>query len=510
MMAFRAVSLKRPLAALGAAALASLALPPTGLVVAAFGLAIPFFWLAQAETRREAFGLGFATGFGWFGVSLYWISQAFVTSGGGHVLLIPFAALGLPALLGLFWGAAFLMAMLARQPVARVLLGVAFLSLAEYARGTVLSGFPWNAPGMMVVNTEISLMAAAGLGLWGVTLLALLFAVLPALLLLSARSQAAAVIAVLVLTGVLAERHGNRLAINATATGMTVRLVQPNIPQREKWQRDQRPQHFNRLISLSRQPSSRQLDLIVWPETAFAGALEAEGGVLRSVTQAASQGTTPLVLGMLRVVKDGRVRIYNSMAVAEPDGRITRPYDKNHLVPFGEYAPLRRFLPFVDAIAGPYDFEPGRDRDALVSARRDGRPVRLLPLICYEVIFPSAVRRSWQESRPDLLITLTNDAWFGDTIGPRQHLAMARMRSVELGIPMIRVANTGISAAIDSHGRITHRINYGEQGFADALVSGSITTPYRRFGDSLFFVLAGLVIVVAGANQVLTAKNPRR
>ncbi len=499
---------KRALAALLSGIVGSMALPPVGFFPGLLALSAPLFWMALSRHRLEGFVLGYATGFGWFVVSMVWISQAFVTAGGGNVFLIPFAALGLPLLLGLFWAVAFMIAAaFIQNPVARLLLAVITLALAEYARGIVLTGFPWNAPGMVFANADITLGAAAWLGLWGLCLMALAFAVIPALLILKARLITGGLITMLLAVMMAGYLHAGTGAVTTVASVMTVRLVQPNIPQRDKWNRDLRQGHFSQLITLSRQSyshesvspsqgiSSGHPDLIVWPETAFAGVFERERGVLSSVTQAASSGVTPLITGMLRV-EPGPL-IYNSMGLIGPDGRMLDTYDKTHLVPFGEYAPLRHYLPFVDAIAGPYDFQPGAKRDVFTLSLRHGQQVRILPLICYEVIFPQAVRHAVTETGADMIVTVTNDAWFGDTIGPRQHLAIARMRSAELGLPIIRVANTGISAVIDSHGRITHRIPYDETGVIDAPVSGSIKTPYARHGDRLFWLLliSGIVMV---------------
>lgn len=498
------------LMAAGAGLVASLSLPPVGFFAGLFSLSLPMLLLARSPSKKDACWLGLATGFGWFVFSLSWVSQAFITSGGGHVLLIPFAALGLPVLLASFWAVAFMVtAALVAAPLARLVLLPAMLMLAEHLRGWVLTGFPWNTPGMVFANADVSLAIAAYAGVWGLGLLALIFAAIPALLLLAGgRPLAVVAMVLLALAGLTGLYHSRITAPNTVATAMTVRLIQPNIDQREKWRKDLRPGHFARLIEMSRQPSPRQLDLVVWPESAFAGVLEREQGTFEAVTMAASSGVVPVLTGALRI-EDGP-QLFNAMVLAGPDGRLLGSFDKMRLVPFGEYAPLREYLPFVDAIAGPLDFSAGEERPILELDRRDGRKVKMLPLICYEAIFPSLVRSSWGEHQPDVMVTITNDAWFGNTIGPRQHLATARMRSAELGTPMIRAANTGISAVIDSHGRVTHRIEYAREGYVDTLISGQLDTFYARFGDLIFMLLTAFLAFAALAIQRLTGENLRR
>ena len=506
----------RPGAAVLAGIAASTALPPTGMLFALLALSAPLYWLSRTERRLEAAALGLATGFGWFLVSLSWTSQAFVTSGGWHVLLIPFPALGLPLALGAFWGAAFLLsAALCRHPVPRLLLAVALLALAEYVRGLAFTGFPWNIPGMAFVSGGFGFLSSAVVGPWGVTVATLLLAAVPALLLCGARRLSLAVFAVLML-----EFGSGQIAHVVDGPDeyfhlARVRLVQPNIPQDEKWLEEERGGHLGRLVELSRQPPLPGTDLVVWPESAFAGFLEYELGTLSGTAQAASSGSARVLAGSLRIeapeASGGKERYYNSMALFGPDGTLEGHYDKRHLVPFGEYAPFRRYIPFVDAIAGPNDFSPGRKVKALVVNTPDGRSVRMLPLICYEIVFPDAVRRALIETRADMIVNITNDAWFGNTTGPRQHLAMAQMRAAELGVPEVRVANNGISAVINSAGQIKHRIALNTSGTVDAEIK--TTNPYRTryhdHGNAVFWAMLATLAAVAGATEVLTRKRHR-
>ena len=495
----RKLPLPRYAAAVLAGMIASLALPPVGFTLGLFALSVPALMLRQSRHAWDAFKLGWAVGLGWFVFSLYWISNALVTSGGWHLLLVPLAGLGVPLFLGLFWGGGFALAHGLgrwRSSGPALLLLAASLSVAEYLRGHILTGFPWNAPGLAAASYDLGLAAAAVAGYWGVGLMALMFGVLPAVLVTAGRWWGGGIIAAL--AGLVIAAHFHHLAppINATASGMMVRLVQPNIPQMEKWQRDRRPGHLATLVAASRGPATTPLDLIVWPETAFAGSYDREKGVFSAITQAASSGKTPVLTGVLRVQEDP-FALFNAMMMMAPDGAVLGSASKAHLVPFGEFAPLRDVLPFVDAIAGPYDFSPGEAGTALTMTRQDGRSLRVLPLICYEVIFPGAVRRHFDQAEAELMVVITNDAWFGDSIGPRQHLAMAQMRAAELGRPLVRVANTGISAMINSDGAITHHIDYGKPGAVDAVVGGVKATLYHRYGDGIYLALMVMVLLAA-------------
>ena len=520
MMALAPASLSmRLIQSVVAAVLASAALPPLGFTVLIFALALPFLHLSASVRRREAFLLGWATGFGWFFISLWWISKAFVTSGGAHVFLIPLVALGLPLFLGLFWGAAFWLAFVAAtSPVARVVLLVALLSLAEYVRGFVLTGFPWNAPGMIFANADLTITAAATFGLWGLSLIALL---IPLVLVLVMLGQQRAVLGVMLIFATVpaAMLVGHKTdEIPAATSAMSVRIVQPNIDQRDKWDPQQRPDHLVRLMELSRhagdeagdEAADLHPDLIVWPETAFAGFISDDRVVFAAVTGAAAGGMSTLLTGALRLEDRQTLTFFNTAALITPDGRLAATYDKQHLVPFGEYAPLRQYLPFVDAIAGPADFTPGQGKPTMTMQRRDGPAVSILPLICFEVIFPAAVRDAVLAEDIDLLVTITNDAWFGDTIGPRQHLAMARMRSAELGLPMLRAANTGISSVIDARGREVSRLGYGQHGTINATLGGIVDTPYRHYGETGFVLMLLILAVMAGHYQGLTTLLLRR
>lgn len=489
---------------------ASLALPPIGFLVGILALSLPIYCAFDMLRSRSVFLLGWATGLGWFVFSLYWISNALVTSGGWHLLLLPFAGLGLPLFLGLFWGVAFYLAHLIAKALklnraassAVMALG---LTLFEYLRGHILTGFPWNAPGLLAAGYDFGLSWSSVTGYWGMSLVVLLISILPILIYLRSKVLLTGIAVMIIGIGIVAHQSlpANSSLQNDPSAGMQVRLVQPNIPQMDKWDRELRPKHLSQLVAASRHEAETPLDLIIWPETAFAGSYDREKNVFKAITQAATSGVTPVLTGVLRSQPIPFV-LNNAAMLMAPDGGILGSSSKAHLVPFGEYAPWREYIPFVDAIAGAYDFSPGIEGQALIFKRQDGRQVRILPLICYEVIFPEAVRRNFKKAEAYLIVTITNDGWFGDSIGPRQHLAMAQMRSAELGRPMIRVANTGISAVINSHGQITHAVNYGEAGHIDAPITAGHDTIYMKYGELVFALLLLMFIALTGIEAVLT------
>ncbi len=477
--------------------IASLSLPPIGFFLGLFALAIPFYILGYAATLRSAFILGWSVGFGWFLFSLYWLVYAFFVSGGLEMFIAPVALLLLAAFLGVFWGLGFALSFyLFSPPLQRQFMAVIMLALAEYLRGIIFTGFPWNIPGLVLVQSDLTLAILSVVGAWGGSLLVLGFAVIPALLLMGARLLALAIIGVIGFMGLVGwyDRPASDLG---QTPHMTARLVQPNIPQDLKWKRQLRRQHLSKLVHLSRQGidiGANSVDLVIWPESAFTGVYERETALVHTVAQAASSGRAAVLMGILSV-NESPFEIYNAAILFAPDVARLGSYEKRHLVPFGEYVPLRDYIPFVDAIAGGVDFTHGAAAiQPMVLHDGSGGIIKLLPLICYEIIFPQKVRRDLLATGADVIVNLTNDGWFSDTIGPLQHLAIAQMRAAELGVSVLRVANTGVTAAIDSRGRIIDSIDYGDDGFIDVSIDiggggGQSRTIYHRFGDGIFILL---------------------
>ena len=470
-----------------AGAFASLSLPPLFLLPAIFALSIPLLAYLKAENRMQASMIFGAAGTGWFLASTYWVSHSLIVDSPSLWVLAPFLALALALILAVFWASAAMVSWsFGRRPVARLFWFVAFFSLGEWARGFVATGFPWNLTGSLFAVDLASLQVASVIGAYGLCVIALFFALVPAFWVLGHRRFAAIFLMLpLVLAAFGAVRLANSPDIHSASSGSMVRLVQPAIPQADKWDRSKRQRHLDRLVNLSRQGDVVP-KLVIWPETAFAGFASRNQALLDTTIRNATQNDGVVITGIPRF--GGNRTLLNSAIMIDHDGAIKAVYDKRHLVPFGEYMPFRKWLPFLEPIVGPIDFVPGENNRLM---HHDGYGSMQM-LICYEVIFAGAV--IGQEMRPDIIINITNDAWFGQSAGPWQHLVQAQMRAVEEGLPLMRVANTGITAGFDSHGRIL-QMGLGRQGVLDLLVPSPLPpTLFARFGNLGFFALIFLII----------------
>ncbi|WP_424832773.1 apolipoprotein N-acyltransferase [Ruegeria sp.] len=463
-------------------------------VIAAFGLAPYGFWVATivglvliaplflaCETRLRAAWLGWLFATGYLANALSWIIEPFQVDAARHAWMAPFALVFLAGGLALFWSWAF---WIARRPKTDPLRQAVFLALslsvAEFARGYVLTGFPWAGISQVWVDAAIaqalSLIGPFGLGALTLAVTLPLGAALAERR--TARGLALPAIGAICVTGIAGFYATTRPPVSETEH--IVRLVQPNAPQHQKWDPDYAPLFFARQIEFT--AIEPRPDLIVWPETAVPAWLDSAQPYLEAIADAA-QGT-PVILGIQRA--EG-LRIYNSMVYLDEQGRQAGLYDKHHLAPFGEYVPFGGVLEQF-GIAGlasttGHGFSAGPG-----AANLDvGKLGKALPLICYEAVFPQDVLAA--PDRSDFLLQITNDAWFGTRSGPYQHLAQARMRAIEQGLPMVRVANTGVSAMIDPLGRITDALPLGQAGFVDAVLPQPLPpTPYSRFGDIPVFL----------------------
>ena len=482
----------RPLIrAILAGGIASLALPPIHALPLICALSVAASSLLKATRKREAFWLGWGTGFGWFFVSFYWLANALVTGGPAFYWMIPFAVLALPMGLALFWGLAFLLVWRCFSRAPARLAGLCFwLMVMEWLRGTILTGFPWQLPGMLFGFAPLGFDLASILGVYGCGVVALWLAILP--IAWRCHRGFASMLAVLIALGFgLAYSVSYRPIETSTASGLAVRLVQPSIPQHEKWARNHRPNHLQQYLDLSLNDRLGDTnapipELIIWGETSYAGRAQADLPQLKTYLTTISRHQSALIIGSIRRNQSGQY--FNSAFLLDANANIVEHYDKRFLVPFGEFAPFRKIMPAIAALVSTTDFSPGDTPTQLPLTRNNGQIVHIAPLICYEIIYPTNTRKISKNA--DVIVNITNDAWFGNSLGPRQHLAMTQMRAAELGLPIVRVAGTGISAAINPYGKIITRINYREIGAGDAVLSGRTTTFYARWGEVGFiFVL---------------------
>jgi apolipoprotein N-acyltransferase len=495
-------------------ALATLAMPP------AFGvplllLAVPgLLWLLDgAASRREAFALGWWFGFSHFVFGLYWISFALLVDVAKFWWLMPVAVAGLPAGLALFVGLVTLTVWsLPFRGLARVIAFAMAWTLAEWLRGHLFTGFPWLLAGYAWVGVPPVLQTVAVTGVYGLSLLTILVAGLPALFgwpdVPRPRARGALAAGVLVFAG-LAAVGGWRLveAGHGTVPDVRLRLVQADIPQTLKWAPEVREANFRSHLVLSaappHDPAAPAPTAVIWSETAIPFFL-AQDPQHRFVAATAAPPGGLLLTGAPRAAlqPDRSVRFWNSLIVLDDAGRLVASYDKFHLVPFGEYMPGRNllpsWLPIATIAAGSTDFSAGPGPQTL---RLPGLPP-VSPLICYEAIFPGAVVDAGD--RPQWLLNLTNDGWYGRSAGPHQHFAIAQTRAVEEGMPLVRVANTGISGVVDSYGRITAWLGLGQAGFIDAALPAALPGPtlYGRFGDGVLgLLLLGCALILMLSRQ---------
>ncbi|MGE0722982.1 MAG: apolipoprotein N-acyltransferase [Alphaproteobacteria bacterium] len=494
--------------------LAATALPPAYLLPAAVVGFTGLVWLLDgAGSPRAAFGLGWWFGFGHFTSSLYWIAAALFLDIAAFWWLVPLAVCALPAFLAIFPGLA---AMVARASGAagygRVLALAAAWTVGEWLRSWVLSGFPWNLTGQLWGVTDASFQGAALVGVFGLGFLAVAVAGAPAVLADGRRAGLRAIVAAAAIVAAVAGFGLWRLAgaPGDDVPGVTLRIVQASIPQRLKWDPEARDRNFDRHLALSAGPGAERVSHLIWPETAGPSFLDRDPARRMALADVVPPGGLALV-GTNRTTPAPTepFQVWNSLQAVDPEGAIRGHYDKAHLVPFGEYLPMRGLLGaigFSKVTAGSVDFSSGPGPRTI---DLPGLPP-VGPLICYEVIFPAHVADPAR--RPDWLLNLTNDGWYGRTAGPHQHVEIARARAVEEGLPLVRSANNGISAVFDRYGRVRARLGLDEAGVIDApLPRAGPATPYARWGNALplLLVVFGAGIALASRTQSISGRDRR-
>ena len=424
------------------------------------------FLLQCTQTKVQAFFTGWSFAFGFFVFGLYWIAASMFVDIKHFWWAVPFSVAGLPAFFALYYGIA---AVIARKIGLSGIKGAVTFGLlwflADYARGHMFTGFPWNLTGYAFSGVLPVLQVTSVIGIYGLTLITAIAACLPASL--ENKSKSACVVFAASIVLFIAMAVGGEIRLQTTEVKMTpdvrVRLVQPNISQSTKWRNSERESNFNKLIELSEAPGEKPITHIFWPETASTYYLS-EDAFYREEIAARIPAAAAVITGVIRRQSDidGNTRLYNSLSVVDGLGRLVAGYDKSHLVPFGEFMPLRKIIPLHALAASDIDFTPGPGPQSL---RVLGLPL-FSPLICYEAIFSGEVID--RDDRPDFMVNLTNDGWYGNTTGPYQHFAITRVRAIEEGMPLLRIANTGISGVTDPLGRVQKRLGLGKQGVIDS------------------------------------------
>jgi apolipoprotein N-acyltransferase len=495
---------RRAVIALLAGALSALAMAPFNAWPVLFLTFPVVVWLIDGAGAGAWRGVpaaamaGWWFGLGYFVPGLYWIGYAFLVDASTFAWLMPFAVLGLPAYLALFPAFGFALARLIwTRDASRVIALAASLTLSEWLRGHVLTGFPWNTLGYALTEPLALAQTASLIGLWGLTFLSVAIFASPAVLIDGSsrgRRPWIAPAAALLL-----------LRPTVTVANVRLRIMQPNLQQDVRFNYAAKAEVMQKYLTLSDRASGpqstgvRDAGILIWPESAFPFFLTREADAMAQISDLLPKGTI-LITGSVRApdLPPGTkiTRAYNSIYAIDHDGSVLSIYDKLHLVPFGEYLPYQDWmekLGFVQLTKVQGGFIPGARRRTLEFPNAP----RALPLICYEAIFPGSVAVG--DERPGWIVNLTNDGWFGISTGPYQHLQQARLRAIEQGLPVVRAANTGISAVIDPLGRMIARLGLGIEGVLDSgLPSAIAPTIYARTGDipAAVIVAAALIFII--------------
>lgn len=460
-----------------AGALMDLALAPFYLFPVLF-FSFPYFFikLQRAETGRQAFWTAWWFGFGYFIFGLYWISNSLLVDL-RFAWLIPFAISLIPAAAAIFTGLVGYVYKKLRinSPVHLVLLWLA----AEYIKGYFpFGGFPWNNIGYASLFSEYYSQVASIGGVYFAGFCVMMLALLPVYYKsLKGKIQGAIFMVVPFVFGFLSIMQMPSDGINKTVT-----IIQPNIEQTLKWDPNMIRLNFFDTLTLAAQSDS---DITIWPESSVPFQIDREPAVREKIGSVTPEGKITVTSSTR--MQGNYEKIWNSLYVIDSNSNVLDTYDKHHLVPFGEYVPFRNILPIDKVTPGMMDFSAGKEGKTITA-----NGMKFLPLICYEIIFPHYANGDY-----DFIVNTTNDAWFGNSTGPQQHLAMAQMRAIEQGRPVLRAANTGVSAVIDPFGRVLKKLPYGKQGVIKAKIPLKVETIYNQFGDLifLFLLLSGIISI---------------
>jgi apolipoprotein N-acyltransferase len=466
----------------------ALALPPLHLLpVLLFSLPALLRLIGAAQGWRQVALTGWMFGFGLNLAGLYWITEPILTEAADFWWLVPLADPLLAAAVAFYSVIPALAARAAPAGLPRLLVLAGAWVMSNLLQQFAFTGFPWNLWGtdwaMPGRVGDVFIQPAALIGVHGLTLLTVFCAGLP---LFGRRGFIAAAAILLFWAG-----YGTaRLSLPVAPTGITLALVQPDFPVPGSFARPALIGRWQRLLAMSAAGLRAGANTVIWPEAASPWLLAGDAGARAQL--AAATGTAPIIAGSIRVVSPTDYR--NSLVVTAGPGPAVATYDKWKLVPFGEYMPAWIPVLITPEIAPGSGFTPGTGPATL---RAPGLPP-FGPLICYEAIFSGQIVD--ERARPAWLVNITDDAWFGDSAGPRQHFADARLRAVEEGLPLARDANSGISAVFDGFGHVTASLPLNAQGVLVAALPGALPeTFYARYGLqiplclSVFSIIAGLL-----------------
>ncbi len=441
--------------------------------------------LNNGINKRQTAGIFFCYGAGTGITSMAWIANALLIDGGQFALFIAPALAGMGIFFGLFWLFPALFARWVPAGVRRWLAFACFFVFFEWIRSWFLTGFPWNLIGSIWTDYPYVLQFASVFGVYGLSFVTLVAFSSPALL-PNKKPLYFSLLLMLLITGGGALRLYQ--AKNESVFGVHLRLVQPNIAQTLKWNAEKREENISKLLRLSRE-NNTSITHVIWPESALPYLIELNTTERLRLMSAVRQGGT-LITGGLRVVNQAKKQLANSVFLLNDLADIVGYVDKSHLVPFGEYVPLRQWLPLEKVVPIDSDFVAGQG----ITTHHIPKAPPAAVSVCYEIIFPHAVAP--KKPRPDWIINVTNDGWYGLSAGPYQHLGMAQLRAVEEGLPVARAANTGISAVINPYGIIEKSLPLNQAGVVDSSLPRALPpTVYARYGNVLWLTLTGFIFL---------------
>ncbi len=463
--------------------LSSLSLAPNNYYFLIFLLAIPFYNASIQKKLINTITIIGLTSFGWFFTSLYWIGNALTIGPSWQLFLIPLAIIFIPIFMSVYWILASIFSFIFFKKLEARFLGIInFIGIFEICRSKFFTGFPWNAPGQIFVANEMLIQIYSIIGQNGANFLALNLASIPLFIM---RKNIKSLVFVCI-PFILFFIFGNLRTIglpqlnNAEDFEKKIRIIQPNISQKEKWNISLRNKHFQTISNQSLIDLPIPI-LTVLPETAIAGFWPIDKNLIEEISKKIIPQNGHLLTGILRLENKNK---YNSAFLFNKNADLIDYYDKVTLVPFGEYNPLKK-MSIINILNNMQGFTKGMRRP-LIDIPKIGK-IKLL--ICYEIIFPNYLVND--NEKPSLIINITNDGWFGESSGPYQHFEQARIRAVEEGVPIFRSANTGISGGIDPYGRIIKKTQLSKKEHIDLFIPNAlpstIYSSFRWFGVCFMF-----------------------
>ena len=477
--------------------LATFSLEPYKIYPLVFCFSIAIFGICRVNNLKEMLYLSFAFAFGWFSFGLYWIANAFLVKSGFYIFLMPIAIALLPLILSLIWCMAFIIAKLISSKIGEIHINIIVcLSILEFLRGELLN-FPWLMPGNFFSSEEVFIQGFSYVGSYSMNLVFFFIIILPILIIKYKKISILPIFLFLTPTSLLFiksyDRYLNK-SVPSFNESHLINIIQPNIKQENKWKKNLKSDHHQKLIDLSKLKDAKKkflTTLNIWPETAFLGVYPRDRSLIQDLSLRFLNPKKNEFL-FTGLISSKNNEYYNSALLINSKLEIRDIYNKNILVPFGEFIPLRKLFPRLNFFENKIDFSSGYKNKAITI----NNYYKFVPLICFEILFSNLIFKSL-DKEISLIINITNDAWFGNTIGPIQHFQFAKIRAVEFGIPVIRVANTGYSGLVSPYGEVLQKLNFNEQGtLSFKLINKLNDTIFKKYGDSLFIILIFFTSIV--------------